>query len=140
MFDVGHGHYFNHFPNKVASERKEFIITDLKSTTTELCDTPAQRQLLLACRSFRCLHVCACVPCCPRIALCVHSPVLPGGPLKLDSLLSGLSSLKAHLEMRFKTAINIEKCWGGRSDYKTVLLEVSPTHDWAFGKKANRKT
>lgn len=60
---------------------------------------------------FACLHL--CVPCCARIALCVHSPVLPGGPLKLDSLLSGFSSLQAHLEMRFKTAINIEKYWGG---------------------------
>lgn len=82
-----------------------------------------------------CLCVCTCVHRCACIGVCVHSPVLP--PLELHSLLSGLSSQQAHLEMRFKTAINIE-LWGvkgHRSDYRIVLLEVGPNHNWAFGEK-----
>lgn len=58
------------------------------------------------------------------------------GPLKLHTLLSGLSSQQAHLEMRFKTAINIELCGkkGKGSDFKIVLSGVGPNHNWAFGK------
>lgn len=69
--------------------------------------------------------------------VCVHSPVLPSGPLKLHTLLSGLSSQQAHLEMRFKTAINIELCGkkGKGSDFKIVLSGVGPNHNWASGKK-----
>ena len=55
--------------------------------------------------------------------VCVHSPVLPSGPLKLHTLLSGLSSQQAHLEMRFKTAINIELC-GGEKREKGVILKL----------------
>lgn len=61
--------------------------------------------------------VCVCVCTCARIGVCVHSPVLLCGPLKLHALLSGLSSQHAHLEVRFKTAINIE-CGGEREKKK----------------------
>lgn len=59
-----------------------------------------------------------------HVSVCVHSPALPCGPLKLHSLLSSFSSQQAHLEMRFKTAINTE-LWGvkgHRSDYRIVFV------------------
>lgn len=59
-----------------------------------------------------------CVCTCARIGVCVRSPVLPSGPLKLHTLLSGLSSQHAHLEVRFKTAINIESCGGEKEKKK----------------------
>lgn len=121
-------------PKKAAFETKEIIITDINSTVSETCDTPAQLQLLFPFTSFVCLCVCTCVHWCACIGVCVHSPVLP--PLVLYSLLSG----QAHLEIRFKTAINIE-LWGvkgHRSDYRIVLLEVGPNHNWAFGGKKGK--
>lgn len=69
-----------------------------------------------------CLRVCTCAHWCARICVCVHSLVLPTGPLKLHTLLSGLSSQQAHLEMRFKTAINIELCEKKR--VKGVILKL----------------
>lgn len=47
--------------------------------------------------------------------------------LKLHTLLSGLSSQQAHLEMRYKTAINIELYRGGG----IIFSGVGPNHYWA---------
>lgn len=75
----------------------------------------------------------------------VYAPVFTGVHVFVSTLLfclvvhsnytlyyvSGLSSQQAHLEIRFKTAINIELCGkkGKGSDFKIVLSGVGSNHN-----------
>lgn len=86
-------------PKKLPLKQKK-VITDITSAASKTCHTPATLQLLFP----------VCVFVYAPVFTGVHLRVLPSGPLKLHTLLSGLSSQQAHLEMRFKTAINIKLC------------------------------
>lgn len=142
VFDVGLNYAFSprrrQFKGNPPKAQKKLPLKQKKSNygyqLNSEWNTSAQPQLLffsLCICGYVCVHVHA-----PVFAVFVSTPVLPSGPLKLHTLLSGLSSQQAHLEMRFKTAINIE-LYGEKkgSDFKIVLSEVGPNHNWASGEK-----
>lgn len=81
--------------------------------------------------------MCTSVHWCARICVCVPAPVLPIVVHSNYTLYYlGLSSQQAHLEIRFKTAVNTEiygEKKGKGSDFKIVLSGVVPNHNWASG-------
>lgn len=85
---------------------KETVITDVKSKASEAGNNWTSRGV----------HLCS--PMCTCGCLC---------PLKLHSSLSGLCSQRAHLEMRFKTAINVELSWSENTGGTTELFLVQIT-------------
>lgn len=96
-------------PQKAAPEIKESNYShqlNIERNMSHSCTV--QRTLLFFHRLSVCVRGCNCVHWWARICVCVNSPVLPIGSLKLHSLLSGLSSQQGHLEISFKTAINTE--------------------------------
>lgn len=119
VFDVGHmpPHKWKEKilirppPTKAAFRTKETVITRVKSKASQACHTPTSCGVHLC--SLMCTHRCLC-------------------PLKLHSPLSGFSSQRAHLEMRFKTAISVELCGvrRHRSDRGVVLC---PNHNSKVG-------
>lgn len=109
-------------PKKAAFRTKETIITRLKSKASQAWRTPTSRGVHLC--SLMYTHQCLC-------------------PLKLHSPLSGFSSQRAHLEMRFKTAISVELC-GVRRHRSDRGIVLCPKHNSKLGVRcvggqANRK-
>lgn len=98
-------------PQKAAFGTKETVITRVKSKASQACRNLTSRGVHLC--SLMCAHRCLC-------------------PLKLHSPLSGFSSQRAHLEMRFKTAISVELC-GGRRHRSDRGIVLCPNHNSKLG-------
>lgn len=98
-------------PKKAAFGTKETVITRVKSKASQACCTTTSRGVHLC--SLMCTHRCLC-------------------PLKLHSPLSGFSSQRAHLEMRFKTAISVELC-AVRRHRRDRGIVLCPNHNSKLG-------